>query len=61
MPLVRYALYAQGLDVYVAPTYDSGDRWIATLQHIAREAGCWVVGSGVAFRAVRHPRRGTRA
>lgn len=51
MPRVRYALYAQGLDVYVAPTYDSGDRWIATLQHIAREAGCWVVGSGVAFRA----------
>ncbi|MEO6487728.1 MAG: carbon-nitrogen hydrolase family protein [Thermoanaerobaculia bacterium] len=51
MPLVRYALYAQGLDVYIAPTYDNGDRWIATLQHIAREAGCWVVGSGVAFRA----------
>jgi nitrilase len=51
MPLVRYALYAQGVDVYIAPTYDSGDRWIATLQHIAREAGCWVIGSGVAFRA----------
>lgn len=50
MPLARYALYAQGLDVYIAPTYDSGERWIATLQHIAREAGCWVVGSGVAFR-----------
>jgi len=50
MPLVRYALYAQGLDIYVAPTYDSGDRWIATLQHIAREGGCWVLGSGVAFR-----------
>lgn len=51
MPLVRYALYACGLDIYIAPTYDSGDRWIATLQHIAREAGCWVAGSGVAFRA----------
>ncbi|MGH8713672.1 MAG: nitrilase-related carbon-nitrogen hydrolase, partial [Casimicrobiaceae bacterium] len=25
MPLARYALYAQGLEVYVAPTYDSGD------------------------------------
>jgi nitrilase len=55
MPLARYALYAQGIDVYIAPTYDSGDRWIATLQHIAREAGCWVVGSGVAFR-LRYPR-----
>lgn len=50
MPLARYALYAQGLDVYIAPTYDSGDRWLATLQHIARESGCWVVGAGVAFR-----------
>jgi len=50
MPLVRYALYAQGVEIYVAPTYDSGERWIATLQHIAREGGCWVLGSGCAFR-----------
>jgi len=51
MPLARYALYAQGLDVYIAPTYDSGERWGATMQHIAREAGCWVAGAGCAFRA----------
>ena len=51
MPLVRCALYAQGVDIYIAPTYDSGERWIATAQHIAREGGCWVVGSGCAFRA----------
>jgi nitrilase len=46
MPLARYGLYAQGLDIYVAPTYDSGEGWIGSLRHIAREAGCWVVGSG---------------
>ena len=46
MPLARYALYAQGLEVYIAPTYDSGDGWIGTLQHIAREGCCWVVGCG---------------
>jgi nitrilase len=51
MPLARYALYAQGEDIYVAPTYDSGDRCVATMQHIAREGGCWVVSSGCAFRA----------
>ena len=51
MPLARYALYAQGLEIYVAPTYDNGDRWIATMQHIAREGGCWVIGSGCAFQA----------
>lgn len=50
MPLVRYALYAQGVDIYIAPTYDNGERWLATLQHIAREGGCFVVGSGCAFR-----------
>jgi len=51
MPLARYALYAQGVEVYVAPTYDAGDRWIATMQHIAREGGCYVLGSGCAFKA----------
>src|SRR5713226_940877 len=40
MPLARCAMYAQGVDIYVAPTYDSGERSIATMQHIAREAGC---------------------
>jgi len=49
MPLARYALYSQGVEVYVAPTYDSGDEWIGTMQHIAREGRCWVVGSGVAL------------
>jgi len=47
MPLARYTLYSQGVQVYVAPTYDSGDDWIGTLQHIAREGRCWVIGSGV--------------
>lgn len=46
MPLARYALYAQGVEVYIAPTYDSGDGWIGSLQHIAREGCCWVVGCG---------------
>jgi nitrilase len=47
MPLARYSLYAQGVEVYIAPTYDSGDGWIGTLQHIAREGRCWVISSGV--------------
>lgn len=51
MPLSRYALYAQGIDIYIAPTYDSGDEWICTLRHIAREGGCWVIGAGNVFQA----------
>jgi len=49
MPLARYALYGQGVQLYVAPTYDSGDAWIGTMQHIAREGRCWVISCGVAL------------
>ena len=49
MPLARYALYAQNIDIYVAPTWDSGETWLATMQHIAREGGCWVVGCATAL------------
>ena len=49
MPLSRYALYAQGVEVYIAPTYDSGDGSIGTMQHIAREGRCWVLCCGVAL------------
>jgi nitrilase len=46
MPLARYALYAQGVEIYVASTWDEGPTWGATLQHIAAEGRCWVIGSG---------------
>jgi nitrilase len=49
MPLARYTLYSQGVEIYVAPTYDSGDQWLGTMQHIAREGRCWVICSGVAL------------
>jgi len=49
MPLARYALYAQGVEIYIAPTYDSGEGWIGTMQHIAREGRCWVLSCGVAL------------
>ncbi|MEJ2189683.1 MAG: carbon-nitrogen hydrolase family protein [Acidobacteriota bacterium] len=55
MPLARYALYAQGVEIYIAPTYDAGDGWIGTLQHIAREGRCWVAGSGFAMRVADIP------
>lgn len=51
MPLARFALYAQDIDIYVAPTWDSGDTWLASMQHIAREGGCWVVGCATSLEA----------
>ncbi|KQV13606.1 nitrilase [Pseudomonas sp. Root329] len=50
MPLARYSLYAQGVEIYVAPTYDTGEGWISTMRHIALEGRCWVLGSGTALR-----------
>jgi nitrilase len=55
MPLARFALYAQGVDIYVAPTYDQGDLWVATMRHIAMEGRCWVVGCGSALRGSDYP------
>jgi nitrilase len=46
MPLARYALYAEGVEIYVASTWDEGDTWIATMRHIAAEGRCWVIGAG---------------
>jgi nitrilase len=51
MPLARYALYAQNIDIYVAPTWDSGESWLATMRHIAKEAGCWVIGTATAMQS----------
>jgi nitrilase len=51
MPLARYALYAGGVETYIAPTWDEGDRWIGTLRHIAAEGRCWVIGAGCSLRA----------
>ena len=46
MPLAPVALYAEGVEVYVACTWDSGDTWLATMRHIAAEGRCFVIGSG---------------
>ena len=50
MPLARYALYAQRIDILVNPTWDNGELCLATLRHIAREGGCWVIGTATAMQ-----------
>ncbi len=51
MPLPRYALYSEGVEVYVASTWDEGEMWIASMRHIAAEGRCWVISSGCSLRA----------
>ncbi len=44
MPLARMALYGKGVDIWLAPTADARARWQGTLQHIALEGRCFVLG-----------------
>ena len=55
MPLARFHLYAQGIDVWLAPTLASGDGWIATMRHLARENRMFVVGVNPVLHADQVP------
>jgi nitrilase len=44
MPLARMALYQKGVEIYLAPTADTRERWQSTLRHIALEGRCFVLG-----------------
>lgn len=56
MPLARYALYAQNIEIFVNPTWDHGETCLATLRHIAKEAGSWVIGTATALQGSDIPR-----
>ncbi|MBU8878130.1 carbon-nitrogen hydrolase family protein [Bacillus sp. FJAT-29790] len=43
MPLARAAMYAKGVQIYIAPTADARDTWFATVRHIAAEGRCFVL------------------
>ena len=44
MPLARAAMYEQGIDVLLAPTWDNSGVWPLSMQHIAKEGRCYVLG-----------------
>jgi nitrilase len=43
MPLARWAVYQGGPQIWLAPNADDSDGWIASMRHIAIEAGAFVV------------------
>jgi len=43
MPMMRAAMYAQGIEIYCAPTADGRPTWLASMQHVALEGRCFVV------------------
>jgi len=50
MPLARYSLYKEGIEIYMAPTYDESAVWRASMQHIAREGGVYVLSCCTAYK-----------
>lgn len=43
MPLARMSMYQKGVQIYVAPTWDSSESWQIAMRHIAREGGMYVI------------------
>lgn len=57
MPLARMAMYQKGVEIYIAPTADAREAWTATMQHIALEGRCFVLGCNQYFTKSMVPKR----
>ena len=56
MPLARFALYQDGVEIYLAPTADDSEDWHDSMKHIARESRAFVLSCCVFQRASSYPK-----
>lgn len=57
MPMARMSMYQKGVQIYIAPTADSRKQWTATMQHIALEGRCFVLGCNQFFTRSMYPEK----
>ena len=55
MPALRQAMYAQGIELYCAPTADDRPTWIPSMTHIALEGRVFVLTACQAIRVGEYP------
>lgn len=55
MPLARMAMYQQGIEIYLAPTADCRGTWQSSLEHIACEGRCFVLGCNQYLTKAHYP------
>ncbi|RDY61196.1 carbon-nitrogen hydrolase family protein [Flagellimonas nanhaiensis] len=55
MPLARMAMYQKAVEIYIAPTADSRPEWTTTMQQIALEGRCFVLGCNQYFAKTMYP------
>lgn len=57
MPLARHVMYANGVQIYAAPTWDASENWLVSMRHIAKEGGMFVASCCMALRMADIPDR----